>query len=166
MRTCCALLKLCYSSLLASTTSPVGTTGVEFEVCKSFLPNFAGTAKFVAKILVGMVSLFIFGVVQDWYCLIGSLVIWHSHVTCVFIANASYMAFIYTYVSLACLYVVFIYPYISHTCLWITCKLRPLRMTYLHMRDSSTCNMVCCRYDNPTSAPVGDPIMVRLPLGV
>ena len=26
-----------------------------------------------------MGSLCIFGVVQDWYCLIGSLVIWHGH---------------------------------------------------------------------------------------
>ena len=73
---------------------PSCTTGIEFELSWSFLPNFAGTVKFVAKILVGMLSLCIFGLVQDWYCLIYSLVIWHSCVTCVFIANASYEAFI------------------------------------------------------------------------
>ena len=76
------------------------TTGIEFELSWSFLLNFAGTVKIVAKLLVGMVSLCIFGVVQDWYCLIDSLVIWHSHVTCVFIANTLYVAFIYMYVSL------------------------------------------------------------------
>ena len=66
------------------------------------LTKFAGTVKFVAKIIVGMVSLCIFGVVQDWYCLKDSLVILHSCVTCVFIANTSYMALIYMYISLAC----------------------------------------------------------------
>ena len=30
-------------------------TAVEIELCKSFLPNFAGTVKFVARILMGMV---------------------------------------------------------------------------------------------------------------
>ena len=70
------------NNVLASMTSPLCTTGIGFELCKSFLPNFAWTVKYVAKILVGMVSLCIFGVVQDWYCLIGSLVIWHSCVHC------------------------------------------------------------------------------------
>ena len=93
------------------------TTGIEFELSWSFLSNFAGTVKVVAKISVGMDSLCIFGVVQDWYCLIGSLVIWHGHVTCVFIANALYVAFIYMYVSLACSDVVFNYLYIEHTVL-------------------------------------------------
>ena len=78
--------------------------------------NFAVTVKFVANSLVGMVSLCIFVVVKDWYCLIDSLVIWHSHVACMFGANASYVAFIYTYVSLVCLYMVYIYPYVSHMC--------------------------------------------------
>ena len=40
---------------LASMTSLICTTAVEIELCKSFLPNFAGTVKFVAKILMGMV---------------------------------------------------------------------------------------------------------------
>ena len=31
------------------------TIGVEIELCKSFLANFAGTVKFVAKLLMGMV---------------------------------------------------------------------------------------------------------------
>ena len=104
MRTSCSLLKLSYSLLLAdetrflaSWTAPLCTTGIEFELSWSFLPIFAGTVKIVAKLLVGMVSLCIFGVVQDWYCLIDSSVIWHSHVTCVFIPNTSYMAFIYVH---------------------------------------------------------------------
>ena len=109
-----------------------------------------------------MVSLCIFGVVQDWYCLIGSLVIWHSHVTCVFIANVSYIAFIYIYVSLACSYMVFIYLYISCMCSCIMCALHPLSVTWSHVRDSSTCNIVCCCYNNPISAPIGNPSMLRL----
>ena len=63
MRTCCVSLKLSYFSLLASEqlilaskASPICTTAVEIELCKSFLPNFAGTVKFVAKMfLMGMV---------------------------------------------------------------------------------------------------------------
>ena len=62
MRTCCVSLNLSYFSLLASEqlflankTSPFCTTAVEIELCKIFLPNFAGTVKFVAKILMGMV---------------------------------------------------------------------------------------------------------------
>ena len=119
--------------------------------------------KFVAKILVGMVSLCIFGVVQDWYCLIDSLVILHSHVTCAFIANTSYVAFIYMYISLACLYVVFIYLYVSHMCSCIVHVLHLLSMTQSHVRDRSTCHMVCYCNDNPTSAPIGDRSMARLP---
>ena len=48
------------------------TIGVEFELSWSFLPNFAGTAKFVAKILVGMVPYVFLVLVQYWHCLIGS----------------------------------------------------------------------------------------------
>ena len=62
VRTCCVSLKLSYFSLLESVqiflscmTSPFCTTAVENELCKSFLPNFAWTVKFVAKILMGMV---------------------------------------------------------------------------------------------------------------
>ena len=122
--------------------------------------------KFIAKSLVGMVSLCIIGVVQDWYCLIDSLVVLCSHVTCVFVANALYMAFIYTYVSLVCLYVVFIYLYVSHTCSCVACVRHLLHMTWSHMRDSSTCNMVCCHNDNPTSTPIGDPSVAGLPWGL
>ena len=50
---------------MTSRTAPLYTSCVEFELCKSFLPNFAGTVKFVAKVLVGMASLCIFGAVQD-----------------------------------------------------------------------------------------------------
>ena len=107
-----------------------------------------------------------FGVVQDWYCLIGSLVIWRGHDTCVFIVNASYAAFIYTYISLACLSMVFICPYISHMCSRITCAFHLLSTTQSHVGDSSTYSMVCCHYDNPTSAPIGDPSMERLPWGL
>ena len=122
--------------------------------------------KFIAKVLVGMVSLCIFGVVQDWYCLVDSLVVLCSHVTCTFVANTLYVSFIYTYISLACSYMVFIYSYISHTRLCIACVFRLLGMAWLHVRDSSTCNMVCCCNDNPTSAPIGDPSVARLPWGL
>ena len=173
MGTCCALLKFSYSSLLASEenflasrTSPLCTTGVEFELCKSFSAKFAGTVKFVAEILVGMVSLCIFGVVQDWYCLIDSLVILCSRVTCAFIANTSYMAFIYMYISLACSYVEFIYLYVSHTCSCIVHVLHLLSMAWSHVRDCSMCIMVCCWHDNPTSAAIGYPNMARLPWGL
>ena len=153
---------------MASRTSLFCTTGAEIELCKSFIPDFAGTVKFVTKILVGMGSLCIFGVVQDWYCLIGSLVIWRGHLTCVFIANTSYMAFIYMYISLLCSYVVllFIYLYISCMCSHIMCAFHPLSMTWPRVGDSSTCIMVCCRYDNPTSAFIGDPSVVTLPWGL
>ena len=57
---------------MASRTAPLCMTGVEFELSWSFLPIFAGTVKIVAKILVGKVSLCIFGVVQNQYCLIDS----------------------------------------------------------------------------------------------
>ena len=87
---------------------------------------------------VGMVSLRIFGVMQVWHCLIGSLVILHGHVTHMLISNTSYMAFIYTYVSCACLYVVYIYSYVSHMCLCVACMLRPSSTTWLLVRDSST----------------------------
>ena len=79
--------------------------------------------KFVAKTLVGMVSLFIFGVVQDWYCLVDSLVTLGSRVTCTFNANTTYVAFIYMYVSLcvhtalylfACTLVICVH--VLHTC--------------------------------------------------
>ena len=40
---------------LASMTSNVCTTAVEIELCKSCLPNLAGTVKFVANILMEMV---------------------------------------------------------------------------------------------------------------
>ena len=131
------------------------TTGVEFELCKSFLPN-----------LLGMVSLCIFVVVQDWYCLIDSLVILHSCVACAFIANTLYVAFIYMYVRLACSYMVFIYSYISHMCSCIVHMLHLLTVTQSNMRDSFMCNIVCCFNDNPTSAPLGDPSMARLPWGL
>ena len=138
MRTCCSLLKLSYSSflasetlVLASRTAPLCTTAVEFEQSWSFLPNFAGTVKIVAKILVGIVSLCIFCVVQDWYCLIDSLVIWHSHVTCVFIANTSHMEFFYMYVSLVCSYIVFNYLYVSSMCSCIAFMLHLLGMSFV-----------------------------------
>ena len=65
-------------------TSPFCTTAVEIELCKSFLPDFAGTVKFVSKILwewFGNGSLCSFGIVHDWNCLIGTLVICRGHLT-------------------------------------------------------------------------------------
>ena len=116
---------------MASRPGPLCTTGVEFEWSWSFLPNFVGTVKIVAKLLVGMVSLCILSVVHDWYCLIGSLVILHSHDTHMLIANTLYMAFIYMYVSHACSYVVFIYSYISHMCSCIAHVLCLLHMSFI-----------------------------------
>ena len=107
------------------------TTGVEFELSWSFLPKFAGTVKIVAKVLVGMVSLCIFGLVQDWYSLIGSSVVWCDHVTCVFVANASYMAFIYMYIIHSCSYVIYNYLYIEHMCLCVVCVLHPLSTSFI-----------------------------------
>ena len=54
------------------------------------------------QIFGGNGSLYSFGVVQDWCCLIGSLAIQDGHLTCIFVANTLYMAFIYTYISPAC----------------------------------------------------------------
>ena len=113
------------------------TTGVEFELSWSFLPNFAGTVKFIAKLFMGMVSLCIFGVVQDLYCLIDNLVVWRSHVTCVFIANTSYVAFIYMYISLVCSYVVFNYTYVECTCSCIVCVLHPLSTSFIRQLQPS-----------------------------
>ena len=126
----------------------------------------SGTVKFVAKILEGMVSLCIFGVMKDWYHLIDSLDVLCSCVTCEFIASASYMACIYMYVSLACLYMVFIYSYISHKCLYVVHVLHPFSMPQSYVRDTSICNMVCCCNNDPTSAPIGDANVARLPWGL
>ena len=105
--------------------------GVEFELSWSFLSKFDGTAKFVAKILVGIGSLCIFVVVHDWNCLISSLVIQRSHLTCIFVADTLYMAFIYIYMSLAWSYVVFNCLYVEHTCLCGACALCPLSTSFI-----------------------------------
>ena len=110
-----------------------------------------------------MVSLCIFGVLQVWYCLIGSLVILHGHVTHKIAANASYMAFIYTYISHACSYMVLIYSDVSHTCLCIACMLHLSSMTWLHVTHSAMCNIVWFRWDNPTRRPDGVPGIVEQP---
>ena len=47
-------------------------------------------------------------------------------------------------------------------CLFIT-HVHSLCAPSSHMRDSSMCNLVCHRYDNPTNAPIGNPSMARLP---
>ena len=85
---------------------------------------------------------------------------------CTFYANAPYIAFIYMYIRFMSSYVVFIYLYISHLCSCIVHMLCPLSVTWSHVRDSYMCNMVCCHNDNPTSAPIGDPSMARLPWGL
>ena len=41
--------------------------------------------------------------------------------------------------------------------------LRPLSATRSLILNVSTCSIVCCRHDVPTSGPTGDPGMVRLP---
>ena len=108
------------------------------------------------KILVGMVSPCISDVVCVWYCLIGRLVIMHGHVTCMLAglnhANESYIIF-------SC-------SYISHVCSFLACILHPSSMTQSLIRDSSTSNMVCCCYNNPTNYPTGDPSVAGLPWGL
>ena len=47
-------------------TSPFCTTAVEIELCKSFLPDLAGTVKFVSKLLMGMVWEWF--PMYFWYC--------------------------------------------------------------------------------------------------
>ena len=56
----------------------------------------------------------------------------------------------------------------THTLVVHVCALcaRFVSITWSHVGDRSTCIMVCCHYDNPTSAPTGDPSMVRLPWGL
>ena len=82
VRTCCVSLKLSYFSLLASksqfltsSSAPLCTIGVGFELSWSSCQSFDGTVDFVAQIFDGNGSLCIFGVVHDWNCLIGSIVI-------------------------------------------------------------------------------------------
>ena len=41
--------------------------------------------------------------------------------------------------------------------------LRPLSATRSLILNVSTCSIVCCRRDDPTNGPTGDPGMVRLP---
>ena len=115
-----------------------------------------------------MVSLCNLDVVQVWYYLIllGSLVIMHGHVTHVLIANESYISFHHLYISFHDSYTAFIHSYISYACSYIAHVLHPSSTTQSLMRASSTCNMVCCHYDNPTNAPIGDPGMAGLPWGL
>ena len=95
MRTCCVSLKLPYFSLLASKTefltsssAPLCTIGVGFELSWSSCQIFDGTVNFVAQIFDGNGSLCIFGVVHDWICLIGSLVVQCGQLTRNFVDNA------------------------------------------------------------------------------
>ena len=53
------------TAFLTSSSAPLCTIGVGFEL----------TVNFVAQIFDGNGSLCIFGVVHDWICLIGSLVV-------------------------------------------------------------------------------------------
>ena len=41
--------------------------------------------------------------------------------------------------------------------------LRMLSATQSLILNVSTCSIVCCRHDDPTNGPTGDPGMVRLP---
>ena len=113
-----------------------------------------------------MVSLCNLDVVQVWYCLIGSSVIMCGCVTCALVANELFIAFHHLYVSFHHSYVAFIHSYISHVCSYIAHVLHPSSATRSLMKDSSMCNMVCCYYDNPTNAPIGDPGMAGLPWGL
>ena len=68
-----------------------------------------------------------------------------------------------------CTWHLFTHMLFLHVHMWylFTCMstihVHALSITWSHMRHSSMCNMVCCHYENPTSAPIGDPSMVRLP---
>ena len=86
VRTCCVSLKLTYFSLLvsknqllASGSAHVCTIDIGFELSWSSCQIFDGTVKFVAQIFdgkgLGMVPYLFFGVVHEWNCLIGSLVV-------------------------------------------------------------------------------------------
>ena len=39
-------------------------------------------------------------------------------------------------------------------------------MPWSHIRGSSKCIIICHRYEDPTTAPIGDPSMARLPWGL
>ena len=60
---------------LASSSALYCTIGVGFELSWSSCQSFDGTVNFNAQIFYGNGSLCIFGVVHDWICLIGSLVV-------------------------------------------------------------------------------------------
>ena len=60
---------------LTSRSAPLCTIGVGFELSWPSCQIFDGTVNFVAQIFDGNGSLCIFGVVHDWICLIGSLVV-------------------------------------------------------------------------------------------
>ena len=66
------------SQFLTSSSAPLCNIGVGFELSWSSSQIFDGTVKFVAPILMRMVWEWFpmyFGVVHDWNCLIGSLVV-------------------------------------------------------------------------------------------
>ena len=60
---------------MTSSSAPLCTIGVGFELSWSSCQIFDGTANFVAQIFDGNGSLCIFAVVHDWICLICSLVV-------------------------------------------------------------------------------------------
>ena len=39
-------------------------------------------------------------------------------------------------------------------------------MPWSHIRGRTTCIVICRHYDDPTTAPTGDPSMARLPWGL
>ena len=49
----------------------------------------------------------------------------------------------------------------SHVC--SSHVLHPLSATRSLILNVSMCSIVCCRHDDPTNGPTGDPGMVRLP---
>ena len=53
-----------------------------------------------------------------------------------------------------------IHVLIAHT---LVMHVPSLHAPWSHMRDSSTCNVVCQCYDDPTNAHKGGPSMARLP---
>ena len=49
------------------------------------------------------------------------------------------------------------------SCVCLSHVLRQLSATRSLIFNVSTCIMVCCRQEDPTNGPTGDPGMVRLP---
>ena len=81
------------------------------------------------------------------------------HVTCMLaclVVQMSCTEHLITHMFVACVLV----THMLVTCVHSSC------MPWLHIRRSSMCIIICHCYNNPTTAPRGDPSMARLPWGL